>query len=280
MTLLFDSFWRALTYLILPRVIGLSLLPLLLAGGTVLGLGALYWEATVAGVQQWLAHWVLTESLLGWLGQATVESLRAAMASLIVVALVIPWIVLLSLLLVSLFMAPALVRLVAGRRFAGLQRRSDEPWWRSLVWSLGWTVAALGALVLSAPLWLIPPVALFLPPLIWGGLTAQVMAFDALAEHASAAERVALMRTHRWPLLLIGLVCGALGAVPSLLWVLSAATLVFAPFLLALSVWLYTFLFAFSSLWFIHYGLAALQAARLQGLAASDGLIIDMNHGP
>ena len=75
---------------------------------------------------------------------------------------------------------------------------------------------ALVALVLPMPLWLIPPLVLVLPPLIWGWLTARVMAFDALADHGSAEERNALLRQHRWPLLGIGVLCGYLGAAPSI----------------------------------------------------------------
>ena len=52
---------------------------------------------------------------------------------------------------------------------------------------------------------------------------------------------------------------GYLGAAPSLLWAVSALTLVFAPVLILVSIWLYTLVFAFSSLWFAHYLLAALQ---------------------
>ena len=63
----------------------------------------------------------------------------------------------------------------------------------------------------------------------------------------------------------IGVVCGYLGAAPSLLWAVSAITLVLAPILIVASVWLYTLVFAFSSLWFTHYGLAALQRLRMTG---------------
>jgi hypothetical protein len=39
-------------------------------------------------------------------------------------------------------------------------------------------------------------------------------------------------------------------------------TLVFAPVLMAVSVWLYTLVFAFSALWFAHYLLGALHQHR------------------
>ena len=44
------------------------------------------------------------------------------------------------------------------------------------------------------------------------------------------------------------------------------------PFLILISIWLYTLVFAFSSLWFAHYLLAALQRLRRDdGSGAPDG---------
>jgi hypothetical protein len=67
----------------------------------------------------------------------------------------------------------------------------------------------------------------------------------------------------------MGIVTGYLGAAPSLIWALSAATLIFAPLLIVVSVWLYTLIFAFSALWFAHYALAALDARRRAEAAAA-----------
>ncbi|EWS54601.1 EI24 domain-containing protein [Methylibium sp. T29] len=176
-------------------------------------------------------------------------------------------------------MMPRLVDLVAQRRFAALERRHGEPVWRSVLYSLGATLLAVGALVISMPLWLVPPLVLLLPPLIWGWLSYRVMSFDALAEHATRDERRELMRVHRLPLLGIGIVTGYLGAAPALVWAVSAALLVFAPVLIVVSVWLYTLVFAFSALWFSHYCLAELQALRERSAAPTppqpDALGID-----
>jgi cobalamin biosynthesis protein CobD/CbiB len=78
----------------------------------------------------------------------------------------------------------------------------------ALAWALGSTLIALLVLVLSIPLWFIPPLVLVVPPLVWGWLTYRVMAFDALAEHASQAERQAVLTRFRMPLLGMGVVCG------------------------------------------------------------------------
>jgi Etoposide-induced protein 2.4 (EI24) len=165
------------------------------------------------------------------------------------------------------FMTPAVVKLVAERRFSQLQVLHCTPWWASVGWSLGASGVAAAALLLSLPLWLLPPFGLILPPLIWGWLTYRVMAFDALAGHATPDERATLLKAHRMPLLAMGVVCGFLGAAPTMLWALSALALVLAPFVVALSLWVYTLVFAFASLWFAHYLLQALQTSREQKAA-------------
>ncbi|WP_425258623.1 EI24 domain-containing protein [Rubrivivax sp. RP6-9] len=263
---LFDSFWRAAAYCVHPRIILWSLLPLLLAGGACFAVGLAYWEAAVAAVRATLEQWSLVSALLHWLDTMGAQGLRTLVAPMIVVALSVPVVVLVSLLLVALVMTPAVVNLVASRRFPHLERKQGGTWWQGLAWSLACTVAAVAALVLSIPLWFVPPLVLVLPPLIWGWLTYRVYAFDMLADHASAAERRQLLREQRWPLLAMGVVCGYLGAVPSLIWAASAAALIFAPLLVLVSVWLYTLVFAFAACWFAHFTLAALQRQRHDAL--------------
>ncbi len=270
MGLLLDSFWRAVIYCLHPKVIGLSLLPLLVGVALALGLGWLYWEPAVSAVRESLEQWQLIDAALRWVESMVGGSFRSVIAPLVVVALAVPLIVVLSVLLVALTMTPAIVALVQERRFQGLERRHGAGIVASVLFSLGCTLVAGLALLLSLPLWLVPPLVLVLPPLIWGWLTYQVMSFDALAAHASAAERRSLVRAHRWPLLAIGVVTGYLGAAPTLIWAASAVTLIFAPFLIALSVWMYTLIFAFASLWFTHYLLAALARMRADAAAQAE----------
>lgn len=262
MKLMLDSFWRALAYLFMPRVIGLSLLPLLIAGGLTLVMGYFFWTDAVTSVRATLESWSLIEALLQWIDGAIGSSFRTVLAPLVVVAFAVPVVIVLSLLLVALLATPSIVSLVAQRRFDALERRHGAAAWRSVLWSLAYTFAACIALLLTMPLWLIPGVVFVLPPLIWGWLTAKVMAFDVLADHASQDERRAVLKAHAWPLMVIGITTGFLGAAPSVIWAFGAMTLVFAPLLLAVSVWLYTVVFMFSALWFAHYALAALQQHR------------------
>jgi len=88
------------------------------------------------------------------------------------------------------------------------------------------------------------------------------MAFDCLADHASVQERQSILHEHRVPLLFMGLFTGYLGALPSVLWASGAMFIAMAPVLLPLAIWIYTLIFAFSSLWFSHYCLALLEKLR------------------
>ena len=260
---LIDAFWRAAAYCLHPKVMLLSVLPLLVVGGTAAALGFFFWEPAVAAVRALLEEWTLLATLFAWLDGLGAGSFRSVVAPLVIVALAVPVFVVASLFVVALFMTPSLVNLVATRRFPRLERRGRGSFLASLAWSAGSTVAALLALVVSIPLWFVPPLVLVLPPLIWGWLTCRVLAFDVLSGHASADELRRLMLAERWRLLAMGVVAGYLGAAPSLLWAVSALALVFAPLLILVSIWLYTLVFAFSSLWFAHYLLAAL--VRLRG---------------
>jgi hypothetical protein len=119
-------------------------------------------------------------------------------------------------------------------------------------------------LLISIPLWFIPPLILILPPLIWGWLTYRVMSFDALAVHASVEERKALMKKHRSNLLVIGVISGYLGAAPSLVWASGALFAAAFVILVPVAIWIYTLVFGFASLWFSHYCLDALAQMRAE----------------
>jgi hypothetical protein len=259
---MFDAFWRAVAYCLHPMVIALSLLPLLLMVVLSFGLGYFFWDGAVAAVAAWFEAFDLVQALLGWLERIGLGGLRAVFAPLIVLVLATPVIVLVCLLLVAVCMTPFMVDLVGRRRFPQLQKLHGGSWLVGIVWSLGSTLLAVIALVLSMPMWLIPPLVLILPPLIWGWLTYRVFAFDALANHASADERRQLMREHRSTLLAMGVLCGYLGAAPSLLWASGAMFIALAPLLVPVAIWIYTLVFAFASLWFAHYLLHALQRLR------------------
>ncbi|MEO6018489.1 MAG: hypothetical protein ABIP46_14625, partial [Polaromonas sp.] len=91
-------------------------------------------------------------------------------------------------------------------------------------------------------------------------------------DHASSEERRQIFKEHRASLLGIGVVSGYLGAAPSLLWASGAMFVAMAPILVPVAIWIYTLVFAFSSLWFAHYTLAALEQLRKKNNALAPDL--------
>jgi len=269
MRLFFDSFWRALAYTLHLRVMLLSLLPLVLLMVVAWGWGYFYWEPAVSWVRDGLEGWPLLQKIWGWAVALGAARISAAMAPLIVIFAITPLLILLCLLAVSLMMGPALVEMVAQRRFRGMTRQHGGSVLASLGWTLSSTLIAGVLMLLSMPLWWIPPLIFVLPPLIWGWLTYRVMAFDALAVHASRDERQELLRRHRLWLLLMGVLSGFMGAAPSLVWASGALFAAAFVVLVPVAIWIYAVVFAFTALWFTHFGLAALHDLRRESDAAN-----------
>jgi hypothetical protein len=264
MRLFLDSFWRAFAYCLMPRVMLLSLLPLAMLLVLSVSWGYFYWEPTQDWVRNMLASWQVLQGMLDWLQDKGAGELQAVVIPLVVIFAITPILVVISLLAVSLMMTPALVDLVVQRRFAHLALKHGGTTLTSLAWTVVSTVMAMVAMLITLPLWAVPPLMFIVPPLIWGWLSYRVMVFDALVTHASREERITIGRRHRIWLLLIGMLTGYLGALPSIVWasgaVFAAAFLVLIP----LAIWIYTLVFAFTSLWFTHYSLGALEALRAE----------------
>ena len=262
MQLVVTSFGRALLSQLHFRMLLLTVLPFLLSlvlWGVVLWLGL---QPMIDWLHAYFADNNLFQSaasVLGWFG---LGAIKTVLVPLIAMWLLLPLMVVTALLFVGVIAMPAIVRHVAGRHYPQLARLRGG----SLAGSLS---ASLGAFLVFAALWLVtlplnavPLLAFVVQPVLWGWLTYRVMAYDALADHASAVERKELMRAHRWPLLAIGIAAGAMGAAPTLLWLGGALSVVLFPLLAGVSIWLYVLVFVFSGLWFQHYTLAALQQLR------------------
>ncbi|MBN3762746.1 EI24 domain-containing protein [Burkholderia sp. Ac-20365] len=271
---LLRSFGRALSSVLHPRMLWLTFMPFA-ASAIVWGVVLWYsWQTLIGATRGWLESWPLTTTLYGlfdWLG---FSSLHAAVAPFIVIAVAIPLIVVTVLLLIATLSMPAVIKHLSKRQFAGLEMRRGGTFAGSLVHSVWTTLVCLLVLVITLPLWLIPPFFALIPPLLWGWLTYRVMTYDALSLHATAEERRALVRQHRLPLLLIGVASGLLGSLPTLIWASSVWLIVLFPVMTAVTIWIYAFILVFTALWFGYYCLRALQRMRA-GEHGGNG-----HHGP
>ncbi|MET0311785.1 MAG: EI24 domain-containing protein, partial [Burkholderiaceae bacterium] len=108
MNLLLDSFWRAAAYCLHPRVIALSILPLIVMVALALGLGYFFWAPAVEAVRAGLESFAVLNSAWEWLQGLGLGNLKTVLAPLIVIFAVTPLIVVLSLVAVAVMMTPAL----------------------------------------------------------------------------------------------------------------------------------------------------------------------------
>ncbi|MBR8056864.1 EI24 domain-containing protein [Burkholderia dolosa] len=271
---LLRSFVRAVASALHPRMLWLTLMPFVVSAlfwGVVLWFS---WQTLVDAARGALDGFVLTAALYRAFDAIGMSQLHAVVAPFVVVSLAIPLIVLTVLLLIASLSMPVVVKHLSARQFAALEMKRGGTFFGSVFNSLGTAFAGVVLLVVTIPLWLIPPFFALLPPLIWGWLTYRVMTYDALAQHASRDERRALVRRHRWPLIGIGIATGLLGTVPTFVWVSSVWMMVLFPFVAAAMIWVYAFILVFSALWFGHYCLRALEDLR----ATSRATAIDMGH--
>ncbi|HYD96666.1 MAG TPA: EI24 domain-containing protein [Noviherbaspirillum sp.] len=198
-------------------------------------------------------------SVLGWLGM---DALRTVLVPLLAMWVLLPLMILTALVFVGTMAMPIIARHVGGRHYPTLEKKRGGSVLGSL-WLASWAFLVFAVLwLLTLPLMLFPPLTFVVQPLLWGWLTYRVMAYDALAEHASTQEIKDILRMHRWPLLAIGATTGAMGAAPTLLWLGGALSVVFFPLLAAGAIWLYVLVFVFTGLWFQHYCMDALIAYR------------------
>ncbi len=275
---LFEAFWRALATVAQPRVWLLALAPLVLVLVCVGLLGWALWEPTLDAVRALVGRLELGDGAWRWLHDAGLGSWRTVFVPMLVVVMALPLVLLLALLAVALLAAPGIARHVAQRRHPGLAMHEGCSLGRQLLWTAGTTLAALLALVLSLPLWLVPPLALVLPPLIWGWLAARVLAYHALAGHATAEERRRVRRGRRWALWAMGVGTGYLALLPALLWSVGSVAFVLAPFFLLAAALGFVVVFVFAAAWFAQLvlaELAALRALEPAPRAAPAGLIVE-----
>jgi hypothetical protein len=174
------------------------------------------WGTTALVMWTRLALW-LAELLNQWaLGIVRVElgQLAFFLANVALLLLFVPLVYLTALFILGAFGMQKMVEHVATRSFPHLERRRGGSTAGS-VWNA--LVAFFGMLLLfaiSLPLWLIP---VLWPVITLGVLTwvnQRLLRYDALAEHADAAEMARVFRERRGPLLMLGFLLALVAYVP------------------------------------------------------------------
>ena len=265
-----NAYGRALASQLSGKMMFLSIIPFLLSlalWGALLYFG---FQPLLDYVQALFENYGGYKASGGLLSMLGLGMLKTVAVPLVAMLLLLPLMIMSSLLFMGLVAMPAIGRHVGTRQFATLEMRQGGSLPGSLALNLGSVLLFALLWLLTLPLYFFPPLALAAQVALWGWLTARVMSYDALAAHASADERHAITHKHRWPLLAIGMVSGAAGALPGIVWIGGALiSVVLFPFLAMLSIWLYLVIFIFTGLWFQYYCLQALRDLRADSVVES-----------
>jgi hypothetical protein len=170
---------------------------------------------------------------------------------------------------------PLINRQVSRRYYPDLEKLNGGGWLSSFWFALLCLSIFILLWLISLPLTLFMHLGLVIQPLLLGWITYRIMAYDALAYHASEEERQLVLKQHRWQLWSVGVITGLLGALPGMMWMGGVLSVVFLPLLAALAIWLYVLVFMFSGLWFQFFCLDALQQLRLKNVATNGLLVPD-----
>ena len=225
---------KALASLLHPKMLWLMVWPVIVALILWVTLAVFYWGEAAQWIAAQLHQWPPYEWAVSvW----PLKLISAWFGWILLLLLFVPMVLITAVLIISVVSMPAMAAHVGGRDYPGLARRKGGTFAGSL-WN------ALAALILfsllfavSLPLWLVPLLWPVLPIALFGYFNQRVFRYDALAEHATAAE---IVRRHRGELFLLGVALAIIGHVPVLG--------LFMP--------------VYGGLAFIHYGLECLDELR------------------
>jgi hypothetical protein len=201
----------------------------------------------------------LPDPVVNFIGLLTV---KAVIIPFIAMWLLLPFMLLFALLFVTCISMPLINWTVSKQYYSQLEKRYGGSWWRSLGFALICVVLFVFTWMVSLPLTLFTPFGIIIQPVLLGWLTYRVMTYDALATHASTAERKIILQQYRKQLWGMGIAAGFLGSLPGVVWLGGVLSIVFLPLLAAVAIWLYVLVFMFSGLWFQLFCLDALQQLR------------------
>ena len=194
-----------------PRMLWLMVWPMLISLVFWGAVAAAFWERLAAALAALFQRWL--EPAAGFL-HLDLGGATSVAAYVVLVLLLVPLVYLTALFILGAFGMQKMVDHVASRAFPALERRRGG----SVAGSVWNGVAALGGMALlflvSLPLWLLPPLWPLIPLAIFAWGNQKLLRYDALAEHAEAAEMARLFRERRGALLTLGLLFALLAYVP------------------------------------------------------------------
>lgn len=233
----FTALAKGLRSLFHPRMLLLTVWPMLIAMTIWGGAALFYWHDWAQGI----SHLVAETPAQNFLANHDMEWLAHFLVTFLIVLLLVPLAYTTALLITAIFAMPAMVRHVAKRDYPDLEMRRGGTFAGS-VWNSLFAVVIFTVMwVATLPLWLFPAFAWLIPLLLAAYLNQRLFTYDALADHADETEIQRIREDATGKLYLLGGLLALIQFIPILHF--------FAPVYIGLS--------------YIHFCLA--QLTRLRG---------------
>ena len=206
----FHAMGGALRDLREPRVLALALLPPLAA---ILVWAVLAW----AFADDWarlVADWIAGTPWLAWVRDWGLSSVFIWGSAIAAIAALLPVMLITAVLVTDIVAMPVIVPLVGSRDYPQLKQLKGGTILGSVVNAMTAIIVFAVLWLVTLPLWLTGIGAVLAPVLTSAYLNQRLFRYDALAEHASAAEFALILRASRGDLFLLGILLSLLLYVP------------------------------------------------------------------
>ena len=210
-----SAFLKALLSQLHPKMLGLLALPAFVCVIVLTLVAGFAWTPLSAGVS---LHMLEPNTTIGkayvWASGLGLGGIKEILMISMALLIFTPLAFVLGLAVTAAVAMPVVVRFLGSGGYKDIHLEGSFSVSGSLLNSFVALAVFAVVYLLSVPLWLVPIVGLLVPWLCWSWLTARIMRFDSLLEHATPAEREVIIKTHRTQYFLLGMMLSALNFFP------------------------------------------------------------------
>lgn len=248
MSFVFKAIVSAFRDLMRFKIAWIIVWPILVATFFWFAIGYFFWDNFSE-----LTYQAFSEMGIGeWLKNIESDWVVVSIQSLLHIIIFVPLIMMTTLVITTIFVMPALIKLVANRNYPELKREHGGSISGSIINAMLATGIFILMWIITLPLWTIGA-GITIPFVAAAFMNQQLFRYDALSEHASKQEIKTVCASNRFSLWGLGLLTGFMQFVPVLN--------LLAPI--------------FTALAFIHFGLAHLKLLRAKSEKSVRDIAID-----
>jgi CysZ protein len=164
-----------------------------------------------------LEHWISNTGLFLWLENllnfSNFSYASKFLAIFFIMALFIPLTYISTIILLSLFAMPVVVKTVHEKYYGNLVKVPVSSF-RFIGNTLWFSFVFIVLLIVTLPLWLLPGMQIFLPMLLAAFYNRNIFTYDALGDFSSHQDIKQFKKTYQSDLLLLGFFLGVLAYIP------------------------------------------------------------------